>query len=147
MNMGWWSGVSVLLGCMLFPAATLPLFKSDSVRVDTVLSQAEKCTLCIVSLSVRTFCPIMHLSINLQLRFNIVWMQDAVKIIQDALDSNHTLKDVFPLIEKICVDVMEKEFDSAKYMCPGLIYSYGPVVSRCWDIFRIRGQMALKGYY
>ena len=62
-------------------------------------------------------------------------MQDAIKIIQDALDSNRTLKDVFPLIEKICVDVMEKKFDSAKYMCPGLIYSYGPVVSRCrWHL-------------
>ena len=60
-------------------------------------------------------------------------MQDAIKIIQDALDSNRTLKDIFPLIEKICVDVMEKKFNSATYMCPGLIYSYGPVVSRCDD--------------
>ena len=49
MNMEWWSGVTVLMGCMLLPAATLPLLKYDDVNVDTVLSQDEKCTLCIVS--------------------------------------------------------------------------------------------------
>ena len=58
MNMDCWSGVTILLGCMLFPAATLPLLKPDNVKVDTILSQDEKCTLCIVSPSVlRTFCP------------------------------------------------------------------------------------------
>ena len=49
MNMEWWSGATVLMGCMLLPAATLPLLKYDDVNVDTVLSQDEKCTLCIVS--------------------------------------------------------------------------------------------------
>ena len=63
--------------------------------------------------------------------------QDAVKIIQDALDSNRTLEDIFPLAEKICVDVMEKKDRSAAmYMCPGLIYSYGPVVSGLATISR-----------
>ena len=42
----WWIGVTVLLGCMLFPAAALPLLKSENVMVD--MSQDEKCTLCIV---------------------------------------------------------------------------------------------------
>ena len=131
-----WSGViAVLLGSMLFPVATLPLLKSDSVRLDIISSQDEKCTLCIVSPSVlRTFTH-AFVSINLPslhaIAFNIVWMQGAIKIIQDALDSNRTLKDVFPLVEKICVDVMEKKFSSATYMCPGLTYSYGPVVSSC----------------
>lgn len=60
---------------------------------------------------------------------NCLGIQDAIKIMQDALESNRTLKDVFPLVERICVDVMEKNYNSAPYMCPGLIYSYGPVVS------------------
>ena len=58
-------------------------------------------------------------------------LQDAVKLIQDALQSNRTLDDIFPLAEKVCVDLM-KDYSSAPYMCPGIIFSYGPVVSECW---------------
>lgn len=35
---------------------------------------------------------------------------------------------MFPLVEKVCVDLM-KEYSSTAYMCPGIILSYGPVVS------------------
>ena len=75
-----------------------------------------------------TIIVIIDLSCNTA-AFIILWVQDAVKIMQDVLESNRTLKDVFPLVEKICVDMMEKNYNSATYMCPGLIYSYGPVVS------------------
>lgn len=52
MNMDWWSRVIVLLGCMLFRAATLPLLKPGNVKVERILSGDEKCTLCIVRPSV-----------------------------------------------------------------------------------------------
>jgi hypothetical protein len=74
-------------------------------------------------------------------------MQDGIKIIQDALDSNRTLKDVFPLIEKICVDVMKKKFDSVTYMCPGLIYSYGPVVSRRWAVSQLERKLEVRWHF
>ena len=56
-----------------------------------------------------------------------MWVQDIIQVAQAVLQSNHTLDDLFPLAEKLCADVL-KEYSSAEYMCPGLIFSYEPVV-------------------
>lgn len=55
------------------------------------------------------------------------YVQDVIKIVQAVLKSNHTLDDLFPVAEKLCGDVLKK-YSFAEYMCPGLIFSYEPVV-------------------
>ena len=65
--------------------------------------------------------------------FIFFWVQDVIKIAQAVLQSNHTLDDLFPLAEKLCADIL-KEYSSAEYMCPGLIFSYEPVVCMMYDI-------------
>ena len=60
---------------------------------------------------------------------SIFFTQDAVKLVQIALDSNATLEDVLPLAEKLCNQALGKVFNYVgTYMCPGLLQSYGPVV-------------------
>ena len=61
--------------------------------------------------------------------------QDAVKLVQIALDSNATFEDVLPLAEKLCDRALGKVFNYVgTYMCPGLLQSYGPVVTTCMHI-------------
>ena len=63
------------------------------------------------------------------LNASIFFTQDAVKLVQIALDSNATLEDVLPLAEKLCNQALGKVFNYVgTYMCPGLLQSYGPVV-------------------
>ena len=60
---------------------------------------------------------------------SIFFTQDAVKLVQIALDSNATFEDVLPVAEKLCNQALGKVFNYVgTYMCPGLLQSYGPVV-------------------
>ena len=56
-------------------------------------------------------------------------VQDVVKILQGAVASNATLDDLTPLATTICVYAIEHLLDLGSYMCPGIVRSYGPVVS------------------
>ena len=56
-------------------------------------------------------------------------LQVAVEAIQDVVDSNRTLKDLFPFLEEVCVLVVDRELDYyGSYICPGFIEAYIPVV-------------------
>lgn len=57
-------------------------------------------------------------------------LQDGFKLIQLVVESNFTLEETFPLINGLCVRVLGK--GGGDYMCPGFIFSYGPVVSTVW---------------
>ena len=61
--------------------------------------------------------------------------QDAVKLVQIAIDSNATFEDILPLAEKLCDRALGEVFHYVgTYMCPGLLQSYGPVVTTCMHI-------------
>ena len=52
-----------------------------------------------------------------------------MKFIQGALASNATLDDLTPFATAMCVYAIEHLLDLGSYMCPGIVSSYGPVVS------------------
>jgi len=52
-----------------------------------------------------------------------------VAFLQDAIDSNKTFQDVYPTIVEGCMEVLNSRHKNGKYMCPGLVADYGPVVS------------------
>ena len=61
--------------------------------------------------------------------------QDAVKLVQIAIDSNATFEDILPLAEKLCDRALGEVFHYVgTYMCPGILQSYGPVVTTCMHI-------------
>ena len=61
-------------------------------------------------------------------------LQFIVLFIHDAIASNKTFEDVYPTAVKVCVPLLDSRNISGEYMCPGIISSYGPVVSLCMYI-------------
>lgn len=52
-------------------------------------------------------------------------LQDGFELVRYVVETNLTLEEVFPLVNSICVRLIGS---GGEYMCPGFIYSYGPVV-------------------
>ena len=58
-----------------------------------------------------------------------------MSIIQDYLEENTSIDALFPILQPFCVFFMNRtNHYNGPYMCPGLIHSYGPVVSAVLDI-------------
>ena len=54
-------------------------------------------------------------------------IQDGFMLLQLAVESNFTLEETFPLLNGLCVGALGK--GGGDYVCPGFIFSYGPVVN------------------
>lgn len=57
--------------------------------------------------------------------------QGAVDILKTYLEKNTSIEKLYPVVEPMCLYFMEKVHSgyNGPYMCPGIINSYGPVVS------------------
>ena len=122
-----WCVVFFFMTYALFPAKAPPLINPEHLKADvSKRNQDNKCSLCIVRRFYRSIIIYILVSKSCGSYFDAS-LQETVKIVQDTFQSNHTLDDVFPLLEKLCIDLM-KDYSSAAYMCPGMIFSYGPVV-------------------
>ena len=57
-------------------------------------------------------------------------LQAAVALIQEYLEEGGSVDDMFLVLEPLCVFFLNQSFGYyGPYMCPGVIHSYGPVVS------------------
>lgn len=53
-----------------------------------------------------------------------------MQLVQDYVEANSTIDDIYPAVEPICVVFINRTTHYyGPYMCPGIILSYGPVVS------------------
>lgn len=60
---------------------------------------------------------------------SFVMSQDVVQKIQDIIDANKTFEDFEEVFILSCTVVLDATFEKGHVMCPGLVASYGPVVS------------------
>ena len=58
-----------------------------------------------------------------------IMLQDVVQKIQDILDANRTFEDFKEVFILSCTVALDATFEKGHVMCPGLVDSYGPVVS------------------
>ena len=58
-------------------------------------------------------------------------LQGAVEVVlyYMELEANASVHELFPVLEPICVFFLNESGHNGPYMCPGILYSYGPVVS------------------
>jgi len=57
-------------------------------------------------------------------------LQATMQLFQDYVEANSTIDEIYPAVEPICVFFINKSMHYyGPYMCPGIILSYGPVVS------------------
>lgn len=55
-----------------------------------------------------------------------------MQLVQDYVEANSTIDKIYPAVEPICVVFLDRTMHYyGSYMCPGIILSYGPVVSAC----------------
>ena len=58
-------------------------------------------------------------------------------LIKEYLEEGASVDDMFPVLEPFCIYFLNHSFSYyGPYMCPGVIHSYGPVVSSIigWNI-------------
>ena len=119
--------VAVSLTSLLPPCSSRPLDQRHQ-RLETLLqkdvggdnSSEILCHLCEVLTSYRlsSFYPTPAV------------LQAAVALIQEYLEEGASVDDMFPVLEPLCVVFLNQSFGYyGPYMCPGVIHSYGPVVS------------------
>ena len=65
-----------------------------------------------------------------KLIMTLAGLQAAVAVVKEYLEEGASVEDMFPVLEPLCVLFLNQSFDyNGPYMCPGVIHSYGPVVS------------------
>ena len=57
----------------------------------------------------------------------VITPQEAIKLLRYLLEKNASVEEIFLAGERICPHFMPHHY--GPYMCPGIIHSYGPVVS------------------
>ena len=63
-------------------------------------------------------------------------VQGAVEVVlyYMGLEANASVHALFPVLEPICVFFLNERGLNGPYMCPGILYSYGPVVSSVYIV-------------
>ena len=120
--------VAVALAGVLQPCRARPLDQRRQ-RLQTLLQKAAGgredrseilCHLCEVCCCCSLYKLIMTLA----------GLQAAVAVVKEYLEEGASVEDMFPVLEPLCVLFLNQSFDyNGPYMCPGVIHSYGPVVS------------------
>ena len=58
-------------------------------------------------------------------------LQGAVNVLKEYLEENASVHTLYHVVEPMCVFFLNKSHGyNSRYMCPGLIYTYFPVVSK-----------------
>lgn len=67
---------------------------------------------------------------NLASAYNDSTPQAAVNVLKTFLEETTSIEKLYPVLEPMCIYFMKKVHGyNGPYMCPGIINSYGPVVS------------------
>lgn len=103
----------------LFICFCVPLYGAP---IGTKILDSSNDTLCVIC-QVRNY---NYIIISLR---SLNFGQETFKIVQDAVHSNKTIQEIFPVVSRLCSHVFSAKNLNGQLMCPGIIDSYGPVVS------------------
>ena len=52
-----------------------------------------------------------------------------MRVVKEYVEENASVHDAYPVLEPLCIELLKELDYYGPYMCPGVVYSYGPVVS------------------